>query len=171
MDPRRTPSPTPHLRVLLVDDDPLLLRALARQLRRLRADVVPARSVREALALLRTSDLPPHLIVTELELPDAPGEELLRAVRADRALAAIPVVAMSARPAERRFDRVLEKPFALWELRAALRLARAAGGDDRAAACERLLPPIDVRPGPARPVPRAALARMVRAVLEQARAA
>lgn len=161
---------TPPIRVLLVDPDPVVLHALVRQLEHLGAHAIPTRSVGEALATLRGAP-PPELVLTELELPDGGGEALLRALRGDDGLAAIPVVAMSSIPTDAPFDRYLEKPFARGELRDLVRIARLGAGapeEDDPGRRLRRLPPLDLRSGPARRAPQAAVARMIRAVVDEA---
>ncbi len=67
--------------ILLVDDEPLLLRSYERILRRWRSDwvVLSATSGAKALALLHAN--PVHVLVTDLAMPDMNGFELLAAVR------------------------------------------------------------------------------------------
>lgn len=143
-------------RVLVVDDDPIVLRMLVRVLDHLGAVAIPATGAREAIALLARMKAPPALVLTELELPGAGGAALLRHVRADPALAGTPVVAMSASPTKEPFDLHLEKPFAVWELRAALLRAAGAAVPVSAvpapAARRDVLARLDARPGPARRV-------------------
>ena len=67
-------------RVLVVDDEPGLLRVLQRYLTRLGYDVVTASSAEEALEAFRQSPASFSAIVTDLALPRMSGEELLRRV-------------------------------------------------------------------------------------------
>lgn len=66
-------------KVLLVDDEPMLLGALARELEEI-AEVTTLESVEDALALVeeRTFDI----VVADLRLPDRWGDELLAHVAA-----------------------------------------------------------------------------------------
>jgi DNA-binding response OmpR family regulator len=81
-------------RVLLVDDDPALLRGYARQLRHSGWTVDEAGEGREALARLGGSKF--DVIVTDIDMPALSGVELLRVLRArnDRT----PVVLMTGGP-------------------------------------------------------------------------
>lgn len=65
---------TRKLRVLVVDDEPLLLRMTARVLGR-QFDVVPAGSAREALALLEQAEMF-DAILCDLLMPEMTGMEL-----------------------------------------------------------------------------------------------
>jgi DNA-binding NtrC family response regulator len=78
-------------RLLLVDDEPLILSALARLLRRSGYEVATAENGRVALGMLETSDF--DLVLTDLRMPMLDGRALLVAVRA--AHAALPVVVMT----------------------------------------------------------------------------
>jgi CheY-like chemotaxis protein len=86
--PTTTPSPedshagrTGALgRVLLVDDEPLLLTMLAEALQEAGFSVETAPNGREALARLRVSE--PDVVVADIEMPEMDGYELCRHVRA-----------------------------------------------------------------------------------------
>ena len=73
MKPRRRPS------VLIVDDEPAILRALTRELEAF-ADVTTARSVADALELVAKQVF--DTVVADLRLPDRWGDELLAHVAA-----------------------------------------------------------------------------------------
>ncbi len=74
------------LRVLLVDDDPMTVKILARLLRQVGHDVITAGSLDEALAT-PFEDL--DLIVSDLGLPDGNGLDLMRRVKARREIPGI----------------------------------------------------------------------------------
>jgi|GEM_PF-663892 len=65
-------------RLLVVDDDAQVRRALASDLRRDGFDVVTAGALHEAREVLRGG--PIHVVITDLHLPDAGGNELLDAL-------------------------------------------------------------------------------------------
>jgi two-component system response regulator PilR (NtrC family) len=65
--------------VLVVDDEPAILRALSRELEEV-ADVSSAGSVTDALALVGTHRF--DVVVADLRLPDRWGDELLAHVAA-----------------------------------------------------------------------------------------
>ena len=71
---------SPVLRILVVDDHADSLRALAELLRRSGHDVVAAATVEEALRLALRQ--PPDLLVSDIQLTDGDGCELLRRIRA-----------------------------------------------------------------------------------------
>ena len=86
-------SPVHGSRVLLVDDDPVLLEALSTMigLRLPHVSVVPCGSSRASLELFRTVDC--ELIISDLRMPQVDGLALLAQVRALRP--AIPFILMS----------------------------------------------------------------------------
>jgi DNA-binding response OmpR family regulator len=110
-------------------------------------------------ALELAAEYRPHLILLDLNLPDIPGEELLRRLKADPATSATPVVIISA--AAERMDGLLAmgasacltKPISVRDflhtldaLLAAPQPAAAAAGEEVAvlAAAE----PAEPQPGP-----------------------
>ena len=112
--------------VLVVDDEPAILRALrpALSARGFRVDV--ARTGQEALD--RAAVQPPDVIVLDLGLPDIDGLDVLRRLRE---WSEVPVVVLTAEGAEDRKVRALDdgaddyvtKPFSTPELLARLRVA------------------------------------------------
>lgn len=82
--------------VLVVDDSPTALEAARRLLEDHRYRVVTATHGKDAWSALQ--DLHPDLILTDIEMPHLDGFGLLRMVRADLALADVPVVFMTANP-------------------------------------------------------------------------
>jgi len=129
-------SPATGARVLLVDDEPAIVRAVRANLasRGFRVDV--AVTGREALDRAESH---PDLILLDLGLPDLDGLDLIRALRS-RGRA--PIIVLSARGAERDKVRALDlgaddyltKPFGMAELvariRAALRHRLQAEGEE-----------------------------------------
>ena len=119
-------------RVLIVDDEPQILRFLKPALEASGYQVLHAASGHEALRLIANSA--PDLIVLDLGLPDMDGKDVIERARS---FAAAPIVVLSARDREAEkiaaldlgADDYVEKPFAIGELlarmRAAMRHARA----------------------------------------------
>jgi two-component system KDP operon response regulator KdpE len=113
-------------RVLVVEDDPALARALAITLRAYRYEVALAHT--GAAALDAAASWHPDLLVLDLGLPDLDGMDVLRAVRG---WSAMPVVVLSARQTsddkvealDAGADDYVSKPFAMDELLARLRAA------------------------------------------------
>jgi two-component system KDP operon response regulator KdpE len=122
-------------RVLVVEDEPALARALAITLRARRWEVEIAHTGAEALDA--AANRRPDLILLDLGLPDIDGVEVLEALRS---WSQAPVVVLSARQTSAEKVRALDagaddyvaKPFAMDELLARLRAAvrrGAAGGE------------------------------------------
>jgi DNA-binding response OmpR family regulator len=117
--------------ILVCDDDPLLVDLLDYRLTSRGYDVTIARDGGEALA--RLQEATPDAIVLDAMMPVADGYEVLRRIREDEALAAIPVIMLTARKQERDIVEALElgasdyivKPFIPEELVA--RLGRLLG--------------------------------------------
>jgi signal transduction histidine kinase len=96
--------------VLVVEDDGPS-RRLARDVLKQRGyDVVEARDVDEALAIMRKK--PPEIVITEIRIPGGGGEHLLREMRADPSLRTIPVVATGSDTGSNDlpFDESMSKP-------------------------------------------------------------
>jgi two-component system KDP operon response regulator KdpE len=120
-------------RVLLVDDDSRLLRALRINLTARGYHVLTATDGRSALGAAAAEQ--PDVIVLDLGLPDLDGVEVLTALRA---FSSVPVIVLSARidstdkvrALDRGADDYVTKPFGVDELTARLRAAvrRATGG-------------------------------------------
>jgi len=124
---------SPASRVLVVEDEPALLRALRINLRARGYEVATASAGREALAEARQR--PPDVVVLDLGLPDLDGTEVIRDLRAwSRA----PVIVLSGRAGsedkigalDAGADDYVTKPFDMEELLARLRAALRR--DDRA---------------------------------------
>ena len=121
------------MRILLVEDDHVLLRTLAIGLRAEGHEVLVAADGRTALAALREDD--PDLVVLDLGLPDIPGLEVLGWLRE---WSTLPVIVLSARSdstdkveaLDAGADDYVTKPFGFEELLARIRAAgRRAGAD------------------------------------------
>jgi CheY-like chemotaxis protein len=67
------------IKVLVVDDDPDLLYLMDKLLGNAKASVVTAGSADEAMRLLRTHE--PHLIVSDISMPDCGGLQLIKMIR------------------------------------------------------------------------------------------
>ncbi|HZX02095.1 response regulator [Kribbella sp.] len=121
-------------RLLVVDDDLQLLRALRINLRARRYEVDLAEDGSAALATARRH--PPDLVILDLGLPDMDGVEVVHALRG---LCTAPIVVLSARTAEPEkvaaldagADDYVTKPFGMDELLARIRsaLRRATPGE------------------------------------------
>jgi len=113
-------------RVLVVDDDPALLRALRIGLDARGFEVIVARTAAEGLS--RAAHSMPDLVVLDLGLPDLDGVEVCRRLRQ---WTEVPVIVLSALDTEDRkvlaldsgADDYVTKPFGMQELEARLRVA------------------------------------------------
>jgi len=123
-------------RILVVDDEPDILELVRFNLAQAGFSVEMAANAQEAMSSMRRK--PPDLIILDLMLPDRPGTEVCRELRADPKLADTPVIMLTAKSEE--VDRVvgfelgaddyLTKPFSPREMvlrvRAVLRRGRGA---------------------------------------------
>jgi two-component system, OmpR family, KDP operon response regulator KdpE len=124
-DPPASATPS-RARVLVVDDEPAMLRALRINLRVRTYDVATAATGREALTEARRR--PPDAVILDLGLPDVDGIEVIRTLRG-RSKA--PVIVLSGRtgPGDKiaaldaGADDYVTKPFSMEELLARLRAA------------------------------------------------
>ena len=112
-------------RILVVDDEPTILRTVRANLARHGFRVDTAANAQEAL---EHSMARPDLILLDLGLPDGDGLELIRSIREQ---STTPIIVLSARGAEREKVRALDlgaddyltKPFGFDELYARIRVA------------------------------------------------
>ncbi|HUZ16486.1 MAG TPA: response regulator transcription factor [Gaiellaceae bacterium] len=113
-------------RVLVVDDEPQILRALRTSLRGAGYEVETAETAEQALTLLAAN--PPDAVVLDLVLPDASGIEVCRELRT---WSSAPVIVLSVVGDETEkvaaldagADDYVTKPFGIEELLARLRAA------------------------------------------------
>ena len=82
-------------RILVVDDDPEIARLLRAYLKQAGYQVLIAYDGETALHIIRRER--PDLVVLDLMLPDRDGQDVTRIVRGDPALAATPIIMLTAR--------------------------------------------------------------------------
>jgi two-component system KDP operon response regulator KdpE len=117
-------------KILVVDDDPALLKALRIGLSARGDEVVVARTGSEAMDQAALAD--PDLVILDLGLPDMDGVDVCRRIRE---FSDVPIVVLSAYGDERRkvealdigADDFVTKPFGMAELEARLRVALRHG--------------------------------------------
>jgi two-component system KDP operon response regulator KdpE len=125
-------------RVLIVEDEPALRRALAINLRARHYEVEAVGTGTDALAAAATGEL--DLVILDLGLPDLDGVEVIDGLRG---WCPVPIIVLSAREAQAQKVRALDagaddyvtKPFGMDELLARIRAAlRRAEGTEPAQA-------------------------------------
>ncbi|MEU4471974.1 response regulator [Micromonospora sp. NPDC023888] len=123
-------------RILVVDDEPQILRALRINLRARRYDVDVADT--GAAALKAAASHPPDLVVLDLGLPDIDGVEVIRGLRG---WTSVPIIVLSGRAGsedkvaalDAGADDYVTKPFGVEELLARIRaVTRRLGGPSEA---------------------------------------
>jgi two-component system alkaline phosphatase synthesis response regulator PhoP len=87
--------PMMRQRVLVVDDDPQIVRLVRAYLEQAGFQVLTSANGESALHVLRRER--PDLVVLDLMLPDRDGWDITRLVRADSSLAATPIIMLTAR--------------------------------------------------------------------------
>jgi len=114
-------------RILIVDDQKVNLFVLKTMLNKLGTfDVVMAKDGQEALDILNSAESPFDIVLTDMWMPVMDGEGLVRAIRADEKLAALPVHVVTAdteMPSKYRelgFDGILLKPVSVQTLKKAI---------------------------------------------------
>ena len=111
-----------HEHILVVDDDPIIRGFTRNMLEEREYRVTIAPDGEKGLELARSD--PPDLVLTDLVMPYADGFDVLRSMKADPELQAIPVIVLSMKDKERDIVRGLEmgaadyvvKPFHALEL-------------------------------------------------------
>jgi two-component system KDP operon response regulator KdpE len=132
----RSTRPDPGQRILIVEDEPALLRALRIDLRARGYAVATAATGRDALD--QASREPPDAVLLDLGLPDTDGIEVIGRLRA---WSSVPIIVLSGRTTaqdkigalDAGADDYVLKPFAMDELLARLRAALRRGEPARPA--------------------------------------
>ncbi len=81
-------------KILVVDDEPDLLKVVTFRLKKLGYDIIEATDGQKAIALIWEHR--PHLILLDLRLPIIDGWEVCRRVKADDQLKDIPIILLTA---------------------------------------------------------------------------
>lgn len=115
------------LLILVVDDEPAICLSTSYSLEKLGYSVITAENGKQALRMIEVYQ--PHLVITDINMPEMDGYELIRQVRQRPAFRLLPVVFLTVRTnTEERVrgyqlggDAYLSKPFDLNELHAVIR--------------------------------------------------
>lgn len=119
-------------KILIADDEPNIVVSLEFLMKREGHDVSIARDGRQALELIRS--LQPDLVLLDVMMPFMSGFDVLQAVRGDDAIAATPILLLSAKGRDTDIakglalgaDAYMTKPFSTREL--AERVRQMLGG-------------------------------------------
>ena len=106
IEERKTTKPIQRAKIMIVDDDPALRQALNLRLRANRYETVSACDGYSALALAQKKH--PDVILLDLGLPAGDGFSVLRHLQQFPALAAIPVIVLTAKDPQANEKRTLE---------------------------------------------------------------
>jgi pilus assembly protein CpaE len=130
------------MRILVVDDDPVMLKMVATILSRAGYEVLTARDGKEAL--MRVDSIQPDLIILDVMMPEMDGYEVCRRLRSKPSTAVIPIMMLTATGTleskiagyEAGSDDYMVKPFEPAELEARVRalLRRRAAPPEAVAA-------------------------------------
>ncbi len=86
-------------RILVVDDDGPILLLMRSLLREFGFEPILASSGEDALVAARANS--PSLILLDRNMPGMPGDQVVQAIRAEEALASIPILILSGEPIDR----------------------------------------------------------------------
>lgn len=119
-----TGAPPPASRVVLIDDDPMIHTLVGAMLRATGATVASALTGAEGLIVARSA--PVDLILLDHDMPDTNGLQVLAAIKADPALADVPVIMQTGSDNKQTLSDCfaagvvdyIRKPFTAAELRA-----------------------------------------------------
>jgi len=104
-------------KILVIDDEILILNTVERALTKVGYDVTGAQNIRELETALRNA--PFDLLITDLHMEDDSAENIISRVK--RCSPSIKVLVMSGSAHQAGADNFIEKPFKLSELREKVR--------------------------------------------------
>lgn len=116
-------KPRENWRVLVVEDDPDLRKLIVRMLEQDNFEVMAASDGRLGLAMA-FGERRPHLIITDIMMPNMDGLQMVKQIRQDRTTKAPPVIFLTAKGAPKDViagigagaRHYLVKPFSMTEL-------------------------------------------------------
>ncbi|HZP26127.1 MAG TPA: response regulator [Dehalococcoidia bacterium] len=95
--------------VMVVEDEPAILRMVARVLESMGCDVVPADDAEAAIHQLEESH--PDIVITDVRLPGMSGLELAERIEADAPDTTVVLMSAYGEPREHHADAFIAKPF------------------------------------------------------------
>lgn len=109
-------------KILLVDDDPDILKVIALRVRKAGYEIITAEDGQKALDLMQTQK--PDLVLLDLWLPIVDGDEVCKRIKADDRFKNIPVILLTATSPSKIVDKTkklkaddcITKPFEPEEL-------------------------------------------------------
>jgi DNA-binding response OmpR family regulator len=109
-------------RILVIEDDPVIMQLIARTLQHSGYEVVTAMDGSEGLR--KVKETAPHLVVLDITMPGLNGYQVCHHLRSQQETATLPIIMVTAmsRPSDQRrgfetgADDYLAKPFVLSEL-------------------------------------------------------
>jgi len=115
-------------KVLLIDDDPGVRGVLRMMLQSLNVQVIEAANGVAGLSIFRKHK--PHLVITDIMMPEKDGLAAMREIRAQRHLQDLPIIALTAKAMKGDREKCLEagasdylaKPVNTEQLLSALRM-------------------------------------------------
>ena len=117
-----TPDSGKKLRIVVVEDEELLLQVITKKLTVVGFDVVSCKSARQALDYLANMDKPADAIWLDYYLEDMSGLDFLRELNKDPKLIKIPVVVVSNSAGEDKKNAMLALGAKMYILKAEHRL-------------------------------------------------
>lgn len=94
------------IKVAVVEDDEMIMRAYGDGLRRAGMEVYTAANGQEGLDIIRVEL--PDIVLLDIIMPDMNGFEVLREMKKDEATASIPVIVLSNLGQSKDIDRAIE---------------------------------------------------------------
>lgn len=81
-------------RIVIIEDNPMNMKLICNVLRKHAYEIFEATNAEQGLALIREQQ--PDLILMDIQLPGMDGLQASRILKADKALASIPIIALTA---------------------------------------------------------------------------
>ena len=97
-----------EINVLIVDDSPSVRHMTSKVIAGAGWNVTTAKDGLEALDILQTSRRPPDVILTDVEMPRMDGYEFVSSLKRSENLAAIPVIMITSRAAEKHRQKAID---------------------------------------------------------------